>query len=497
MTNSLEITNNTVKIKKNFMKNMQVPVKIYASKPLQDVLFDEHETLQNDSSFAQLAYIATLPNIKAVYGLPDLHQGYGFPIGSVAAFDLDGIISPEGVGFDINCGVRCYSTNLTADELESKKEKLAELLYDAIPVGIGPNTHTNITLQDLNSILDKGINHFVENGLCNAEETDLIESNGSMPGNSKLVSQKAKGKGLTQISSLGSGNHYLEVQYVDEIYDDKAADAMNITKKGQIVFMIHTGSRGLGHQVGTDYIDKINKEKIRNYNNFDEAKNLDKKNNEQINDNESGLAFIEYKSKIGQEYYTAMCSAANFAFCNRFLIGNTVNKIFASVFDNYKSNLIYDVCHNIAKIEKHIINDNEIDVIVHRKGASRSFPPYHSETPKKYHEHGQPVFIGGSMGTCSYILTGQKDAMTKSLGTACHGAGRIVPRGKAHKLFTYENIIKELTEKGIVVKCKSEKGLIEEAPDCYKDVHIVVDVCEKENIAKKVVRVKPLIVIKG
>ncbi|KAM0676472.1 hypothetical protein GVAV_000439 [Gurleya vavrai] len=447
---------------------------IYASEPLQKVLFDEYNELKEKSSFNQLAYITTLPGVRSVRGLPDIHNGYGFPIGSVSAFSLqDGIVSPGGVGFDINCGVRSYATNLHKDDID--QNKLADLLFERIPAGMG-NSKTDFKLQDLNSMLDNGIEHLLKMNLIN-DDPFLIENLGKMEGNSRLVSQKAKGRCLQQLGSLGSGNHYLEIQFVDEIFDLEAASIMNITKKGQLIITIHTGSRGLGHQVCQDYLQKINKYKNNDFN--DE------------------LAYINIQNEIGKDYLKAMGSAANFAFCNRALIGETVIKAIKELYKNAEIKLIYDVCHNIAKIEEHYIDNNLEKVLVHRKGASKAFPPFHSDVPEIYKKIGQPVFVGGSMGTSSFILTGGVESMQKSLGTACHGAGRIVPRSLSTKTFDYKEIMQDLKDRNIIIKCQSQKGIVEEAPGCYKNVDVVVDVCEQEKITKKIVKVKPFIVIKG
>ncbi|KAM0687134.1 hypothetical protein COBT_001634 [Conglomerata obtusa] len=466
---------------------MEVEPLIYVNKDLQEVLLEEHNS-SDSSSLKQLAEIATLPGVKAVCALPDFHLGYGFPIGSVSAFDIqEGIVSPGGVGYDINCGVRSYATNLTKNDIS--QQELADLLYDLIPSGIGSNSQyttsktsnknlnkiLDVKLNDLNSILDNGLKHLVDNKVISADELDFVEDRGMMKGDSYLISQKAKGRGLQQFGSLGSGNHYLEIQIVEEIYDKEIANAMNIYEIGQLIITIHCGSRGLGHKVCDDYLQIINK----------------------LKGVEDDKAFIEIESQIGKEYLLAMGSAANFAYCNRSVIGQIAIEAIKTLKKDVKINLIYDVCHNIAKKESHIINNKSVEVLVHRKGASRSFPPGHKDLPEKYKNIGQPVFVGGSMGTNSYILTGDVLSPTKSLGTACHGAGRIIPRGNCKKHFTYEEIMQDLKDKNILVKCRSEKGIVEEAPGCYKNVDVVVNVCEKEKIAKKIIKVKPFIVVKG
>lgn len=425
----------------------------------------------------QFAEMQKIPGLLAAIGLPDIHAGYLFPIGSVAAIDLSDPlagISPEGVGFDINCGVRCLRTNLMMKDLECNmelKNKLADLIFDKVPSGMG-GTSPLIDLNALNAILNRGMKHLVESGYIPEDDLLYTEDGGSLPGNSGVVGQKAKSKGAAQLGSLGSGNHYLEIQVVEKIFDTEKARVLEITE-GQILISIHTGSRGLGHSICQTFLGDIEKECLLNNNNS-----------------------IGYHSEMGKKYISLMNSASNFAWANRSVITQKVREAFREVLPHSKIDLIYDTCHNIAKIETYNIGGQEKLVLVHRKGASRILPPDHEALPPKYKSVGQPVLVGGSMGTSSYILAGTSQC-GQTFNSTCHGAGRVLTRGDAKKAFSYESVEEDLNEKGIIFRCGSRLGLIEEACGCYKDVDRVVEHSDKIGITNIVARVKPVIVIKG
>lgn len=456
---------------KDFSPSMHVPAKIFTNASLSPVIFSEHATAPDTSSLTQLSHVCSLPGVVSVCALPDLHGGYGFPIGSVAAFDAQsGIISPGGVGFDINCGVRSLATNLDIDDIDSIKQLLGDALFQQIPSGIGKMTNQSfIDRNEFDYLIAEGAGYLQKKGLI--DSCDLIEDNGRMDANPKMAGQCGKERGFNQLASLGSGNHYLEIQSVEHIYDREKANLMGIHKKGQLLMTIHTGSRSLGHKVCEDYMRKIN-----------------------ISDN---LCYTEINSELGRNYLSAMGCAANYAFANRALISKIADDCFKSLLPRYESSLIYDVCHNIAKREYHCINDTQMEVMIHRKGASRAFAPFHQDIPHKYTSIGQPVLAGGSMGTSSYILTGTERAMKECLGSACHGAGRVLPRSVANKTYTANGIRELLHSQGILLKCASEKGITEEAPGAYKDMDVIAKYCEDVGIAERVCSVKPVLVIKG
>lgn len=405
-----------------------------------------------------------------VCALPDLHSGYGFPIGSVSAFNLQtGIISPGGVGYDINCGVRSTVTNLTTANIEILKDKLADLLHLKIPSGLRRISNEYIKSDELNYVVAEGAEYLMKKGII--DSCSLIENGGRMETNIKLLTTSALANGFNQLGSLGSSNHYLEVQAVEKIYNKEKAALMGIHKVNQLLITIHTGSRKLGHKTCENYMEKIN-----------------------IHDN---MCYTNVNSDLGKEYLQAMGGAANYAFANRALIARMADDCFKALFPEYESNLIYDVCHNIAKKEYHVIDGENVEVMIHRKGASRAFPPFHADIPEKYMNIGQPVLAGGSMGTSSYILVGTEKGMKECLGSACHGAGRVLPRSVANKTFTVDGIMELLRSKGITLKCESEKGVTEEAPGAYKDMDVIAEYCEDVGIAERVVSVRPVIVIKG
>lgn len=464
----------------------------------------------------QLAQISTLPGAHSVYGLPDIHSGYGFPIGSVSGFTNEGIISPNGVGYDINCGVCSVALNICKQDLSPE---IAEDLYNAIPSGMNTKGGATdfIDKLEMNKVLDNGLDYL--NNFYNTQN-EFVENNGRMKGNSRLVCQKGKARGNAQLGSIGSGNHYLEIQYVDKIYDKEKASIMGIHKENQLLVTVHSGSRGLGKLVCADYIQKIqkvnnsdcgvfrsllntsniiiNSNRMTNYRDDIYKAKLPEIYNENVQTNASShegdleknedIVYAKINSDIGQNYYTAMCSAANYAFCNRSLICHIATQTIKKSIPSLETNMIYDVCHNIASKEMH----HGQELTVHRKGASRALGPS-LQLPEKYRNIGQPVLVGGSMGTASYILVGNNQLLSSS----CHGAGRMVQRKDSHNVFSFDEVQKSLDAEGVTIKYGSKKGVVEEAPGCYKDIDTIADYCDEMNISKKVVRVKPYIVIKG
>jgi tRNA-splicing ligase RtcB len=459
---------------------MRVPGIVYASDKL-------YEAMQFDNSIEQVRNVAHLPGIqKYSLAMPDIHWGYGFPIGGVAAMDTEeGVISPGGVGFDINCGVRVIRTNLTASELEAKKELLANKIYSVIPCGVGSESDVNLSFSALKNVLKDGSYWAVKNGFGWEEDLEYTEENGRMEGvNPEIISNRALDRGKQQLGTLGSGNHFIEIQRIAEVFDKKAADTFGLDIDS-ITLMVHTGSRGLGHQICSDWVKNLMKNK--------------KKFNIEIPDDQ--LIYAPFDSKEGQEYLSSMRAAANFAWANRQIILARLRESFSEVFgksaESLGMNLIYDVAHNIAKIENHTVDGKIKKLCVHRKGATRAFPPGHPDIPSKYAEFGQPVLIPGDMGTASYILLGTQKAMDATFGSTCHGAGRVLSRKKAMFVTGGRNITAELKEKGIYVRAKSIKTIREEAPEAYKDIDEVVNVVELAGLSKKVVKMVPLAVIKG
>jgi len=454
---------------------MNVIGTIYASEKLL-------ENIKKDKTLEQVKNVACLPGIiKASIALPDSHQGYGFPIGGVAAFDMDtGVISPGGVGYDINCSVRLLRTNLKKQDILEKQREIVEALYRKIPSGVGRGSSFNISKQELNKVLEGGARYVVEKlKLGVKEDYENTEERGCMEkADASKVSERAIKRGIGQLGTVGAGNHFLEIQYVDDIYDKKAAKIFGL-EENQIIMMIHCGSRGLGHQVASDYIQAMENEYgFRG-----------------LSDRE--LVNAPIKSKLGKEYFSAMACAANFAFANKQIITHWVREEMKSFFPEIKIEVIYDVCHNIAKFEEHVIDGKKQMVCVHRKGATRAFGPGRREIPSAYREIGQPVLIPGSMGTASYILIGTKRAEELTWGSTVHGAGRVQSRTHALENLRGEEIKKELNKKGIEVKAGSWKSLAEEAPQAYKDIDEVVETVSELGISKKVARLRPLVVIKG
>ncbi len=468
-------------IPKGYKPGMKVPGIIYAKEKMLPEIIE-------DGAHEQVANAATLPGIvKASLAMPDIHYGYGLPIGGVVATDIteDGAITPGGVGFDINCGVRLLRSNMTLEDIEHKLEILTDTIFSMVPSGVGSSGNIKLSRQERKAVVRKGAKWAVENGFGVSSDLERIESGGAISGaDPDLISDKAYERGKDQLGTLGSGNHFLEVQVVEEIYNAKLADRLGIFK-GQITVMIHTGSRGFGHQVCTDYL-RVMERALKKYG---------------INVPDRQLACAPYNSPEGQEYLAAMACAANFAWANRQIIAHLVREAFQKVFGTNWENLglftVYDVAHNIVKIEEHSINGRKLKLAVHRKGATRAFPPGHPELPEEYRETGQPVIIPGDMGRASYILCGTQKAMEETFGSTCHGAGRVMSRNKAKKVAKGRDIVSEMEKKGIIVKASSRKTLYEEIPDAYKDVSEVVDVVHKAGIAKLVARMRPLGVVKG
>jgi tRNA-splicing ligase RtcB len=427
--------------------------------------------IQRDQSLEQAANIAMLPGIVGrALAMPDIHQGYGFPIGGVAAVDEQhGVVSPGGVGFDINCGVRLLSSNLMLKDVKSRLRDLVHQLFRDVPSGTGQSSRLNVSETDLNRVLEKGPRWAIERDMGSEADLDHTEERGCIAGADPFaVSPRAKQRGKPQLGTLGSGNHFLEVQYVDEVFDEKTASQYNLSKD-RIVVLIHTGSRGLGHQVCSDYVAQMD-EAMRKYDLY-------------LPDRQ--LACAPIHSPEGQRYLQAMAAAANFAWTNRQSISHSVRGAFKRVLgESAHLPVIYDVAHNIAKLETHTVEGSMKRVLVHRKGATRAFP-------------NQPVFIPGSMGTASYFLLGQETAMRETFGTACHGAGRVLSRSAAKKGVTAKEIQKELESRGIIVQSLTREGLTEEKPEAYKDIEAVVDVVHNTGLASRVARLRPVGVIKG
>ena len=463
-------------IPEDYRADMRVPARVIADP---DLL----EQIKDDLSLQQLVNVTTLPGIEFyALGMPDIHQGYGFPVGGVAATKLpDGVISPGGIGFDINCGVRLVRTNVRHEEVEDLIEPLVHEMSRSIPSGYGRKGRLSLARDRLDGVLDHGAEYVVrELGLGELEDLEFMESLGRLKGaDSVNVSERAKERGSDQLGTLGGGNHFLEVQVVDEVFDGSAAEALGL-EPGEITVLIHSGSRGLGHQVCTDYLKSFDKA-MADYG---------------IELPDRQLACAPLSSGPGQKYFRAMCAAANFAFSNRQVLMHRVRQAFVQELServNPKLELVYDVAHNIAKIEEY----GEHKYCVHRKGATRAFGPSQPEIPVRYGDVGQPVFIPGSMGTSSFVLVGTDESAEVSLNSTCHGAGRQMSRTAAKKEVAGSELRRELESRGIVVRCPSNAELAEEAPRAYKDVDRVVDVVANVGIAKRVARLRPIGVLKG
>jgi tRNA-splicing ligase RtcB len=462
--------------------DMRVPGRIYASEEMMANIIEEDESIQ------QVINVAHLPGIqKYSLGMPDIHWGYGFPIGGVAATDFqDGVISPGGVGYDINCGVRLARTDLAVTEIKPHLQRIIVNLFNSIPTGVGSSgAIRKLSEKDMKRLLREGMSWAVENGFGDSGDLDHTEENGVLihaePG---TVSQRAIERGRSQLGTLGSGNHFLEVDVVDTIYLSDEADALGLFKD-QIVIQIHTGSRGCGYQICDDFL-RILAQASQKY---------------KISIPDRQLASAPVNSQEGQDYLAAMSAGANFAWNNRQVIMSLAKKtimetLFISPSDlNFR--LVYDVCHNIAKIENHRIGGREKKVCLHRKGATRAFPPKHPDLPSKYHHIGQPVLIPGDMGRYSFVCVGTQKAMEETFGSSCHGAGRLRSRKKAKMMGKGRDLFSELEKMGVFVQAKGYQTVAEEMPYAYKDVATVTDVMEKAGISRKVAKLKPLGVIKG
>jgi tRNA-splicing ligase RtcB len=463
-------------IPKNFRPGMNVEGLIYADRLL-------IAQIEKDQTLMQVANVATLPGLVGrSLAMPDAHQGYGFAIGGVAAADIEqGVVSAGGVGFDINCGVRLLATEVELNEIKPSLDAVLNQMFRDIPCGTGKRGIVGLDLKELDRVLVEGAHWAVHNGYGVAEDLKHIEETGRIrEADPRCVSDRAKLRGRDQLGTLGSGNHFAEVQYVDEVFDEDAARTFGLRLQ-QIVVMIHSGSRGLGHQVCTDYLD-VMQTAMRTYG---------------IEIVDRQLACVPIRSTEGERYLSAMGAAANFAFANRQMMTHWVREAFKRVLGTGEAKIVYDVCHNIAKRESHVVNGRERAVLVHRKGATRAFPKRRPEVPADYREVGQPVLIPGSMGTCSYVLVGTERAMTETFGSSCHGAGRAMSRHAAKKNITAEQLIHQLRERGIHVRGASKSGLTEEKPEAYKDVSAVVDVVHNAGIARKVAKMIPIGVIKG
>ena len=456
------------------------------------VIFSDEKMIPSvisDDSPEQTANITTLPGIVGKgMAMPDIHWGYGFPIGGVAAVDRDeGAVSPGGIGFDINCGIRLVRTNLYYDDIKKDTIKnLVDTMFKNVPSGLGSKSRTKFSKNELLDILEKGAKAAVDKGYGWEKDPDSLEENGCLDfADPSKVSDRAIKRGIPQVGSLGAGNHFLEIQKVAEIFDSDTAKSFGVEREGQIMVMIHTGSRGFGHQVCSDHL-RVLERAVKKYN---------------ISLPDRQLACAPINSDEGQDYLKAMACAANFAWANRQLIVHWVRESFENIFDDSSENMdmdiVYDVCHNIGKFEQHLVNGSKKEVFIHRKGATRSFGPGRKEVPSEYRDIGQPVLIPGDMGTESYLLSGTKKAEEISFGSTCHGAGRVMSRKKATKKWRGENIVSELKNRGIYVHPASFKVAAEEASGAYKDIRRVVEIAHKAGISKKVARLVPLGVVKG
>ena len=474
-----KIRDGVYEIPSSARRDMRVPARIY--------LDDESAKTIEDSAINQVANVACLEGIqKRSIGLPDIHFGYGFSIGGVGAFaENNGVISPGGVGFDINCGVRLIKTNLTTEDIKPYMQELVNELFKKIPSGLGSNGIKHLKESEIDEVLLNGAQWAIENGYGWDEDLNFLEENGCMKGaNPDEVSTKAKRRGIPQLGSLGSGNHFLEIQSINDIYDEETAKKYGL-EKNQVVVLIHTGSRGCGYQICADNLREMDKV----------AKRL------KMNLPDRQLACAPIDSDEAQKYLQAMAAGANYAWTNRQMIQHWTRETFENVLkqdaDSLGMHTLYDVAHNIVKKERHQVGKIKKTVYVHRKGATRSFGPGCKEVPQEYRDVGQPVLIPGTMGTCSYVLAGTENAMKETFGSTAHGAGRVLSRSGAKREFSPEEIQKQLADKGIVLKANSQPVIAEEAPNAYKNVDAVVKTADVAGISKLVAQMKPLGVIKG
>ncbi|MDI6897947.1 MAG: RtcB family protein [Methanocella conradii] len=460
----------------DYKPGMRVPGRIFLSDRLMEGL--ESGTLE------QVANVATLPGIqKYSMAMPDAHLGYGFPIGGVAGFDIEeGVISPGGVGFDINCGVRLLKSELEVGQVRPVASGLIDALYSAVPSGLGSESKLRVTDAQLDEVFTLGARWAVENGYGVKADLEHCEENGEMKGaDPSKISKKARDRGRPQLGTLGSGNHFLEVQYVEKVYDDAVAKAFGLWE-GQVTVMVHCGSRGAGHQICTDHLKVLEKAYVK-YG----IKLYDRQ-----------LACAPINSKEAQDYFAAMAGGANYAWANRQVIAHWVRETFNRFFkDDLRMDLLYDVAHNVAKFEEHMVNGEKKMLCVHRKGATRAFAPGRPELPPAYRDVGQPVIIPGSMGSASYVLVGTREGMDLTFGSTCHGAGRVMSRHAAIKGIRGSEIRRELAERGIIVKAPKDSAIAEEAPEVYKEIGDVVEVVHRLGISRKVARLVPIAVAKG
>lgn len=468
----------TYEVPKSYRNDMRVPARVFVNeKMIQDVL--------HDKSMWQLVNVTTLPGIqKYAFAMPDIHQGYGFPIGGVAACAIDegGVISPGGIGYDINCGVRLLVANINAIDIKPYLQELATRIFHKIPSGVGRGGRLKFRAHELDKILVHGAQRMLDLGYGTESDLEFCEERGQMNiANPDLVSDHAKERGADQIGTLGSGNHFLEIQYVEEIFDKQAAQAFGL-QEGAVTTMIHCGSRGLGHQTCTDYV-RVMMSKLSHW-------------GYQLPDRE--LIYAPFKSPEGQDYFAAMAAASNYAWANRHMIGHWVRESYQEVIgSSVQLQTMYDVSHNIGKVEKHQVDGAVKELIMHRKGATRAFGPGRPENSAKYMSVGQPVLIPGTMGTASYVLAGTNASMDIAFGSSCHGAGRSMSRAQAKKTIRGSTLRQELESQGIIIRSDSDPGLAEEAPVAYKDIEEVIDVVHGAGLARKVARLKPLAVVKG
>jgi len=461
-------------IPKKFRADMRVPARFYVSQKILESVEEE--------ALTQLVNSATLPGIvKYALAMPDIHSGYGPPIGGVGAMRLsDGIISPGFVGYDENCGVRLLLSDYSVKDIQPNLEKIASEIQRQVPSGLGRGRQVKLSLEQINRILEGGAKYLIEKGYGQKEDAINCESKGRIEqADASCVSERAKNRGRDQVGTLGSGNHFLEIQTVEEIFNEEIAKVFGLFKD-QVVIFIHTGSRGLGHQNCTDYL-RVMMQAMPKY---------------QIKLPDKELACVPFNSSEGQRFFKAMSGAANYAWANRQMITYYIRKVWQTILGKGELKLLYDVAHNIAKIEKHQINGQETELCLHRKGATRAFPPGHPEIPEKYQQVGQPVLIPGSMGTASYVSVGQKQGKESFFSTT-HGAGRAMSRHGAMRKISGQEVVRSLKAKGILVKCHSFKGIAEEAPLAYKDIDQIVEVVHQAGLSKKVARLLPLAVIKG
>jgi len=465
----------------SYKTGMRVPGLIYATGEML-------ESIRDEQTPEQVANVAFLPGIVGYsMAMPDIHWGYGFPIGGVAATDTkDGVVSPGGVGYDINCGVRLLRTNLGEAEVRPRIKELINALFHNIPSGLGSEGKIRLSQGEMNKLMAEGARWATKRGLGFDEDLDVTEAGGCLRGaDPSKVSDRAVKRGMPQAGTLGSGNHFLEIQVVKEIFDSGTAGVMGITGIGQVLILIHTGSRGFGHQICTDHL-RVMEQAVSKYG----MKLPDRQ-----------LACAPTESKEGQDYLAAMACAANYAWANRQCIAHWTRESFSQVFGKSPEKLgmrqIYDVAHNIAKIEEHTLDRRQVKVCVHRKGATRAFPAGHKDIPRCYKEIGQPVLVPGDMGRCSFVAVGTEKAMQESFGSTCHGAGRVLSRGAAKRGIRGADVVRELQSRGIIVKAESLSGLAEEASQAYKDVTQVIDVVHQAGISRKVAMAVPMGVIKG